>query len=151
MYSWQHVAILAVFIDTFLFNWSPAPSHLNLMFCQSVMGFTASGKMYFVISEWKKFFTPVVHLIINLNNINPVSYKTPVKMYLGQRCWFISWRFACFTFYYIVIIPTPVQFATFFVAHCTGICNDLFSDSSYSCIILFTVSKTPPPKKIKVC
>ena len=83
----------------------------------------------------EEVFTPVVHLFMNLNIINPVSYKTPVKMSSGTK---ISWHFALFIVFF-VIIPTPVQFATFFVAHCMGICDLLPDSSSCSCITLLTV------------
>jgi len=36
--------------------------------------------------QWvEKVFTPVVHLLMILNIINSVSYKTPVKMSLGTK------------------------------------------------------------------
>jgi hypothetical protein len=130
----------------------PLP-HLTWISCfMSVCyGIYCLGENVFCHLWVEEVFMPVVHLIVNLNVINPVAYRPLLKCLLGQRFWFL--RILHFSLVlYSVIIPTPVQFATFFGCSLRGNLWWLFLIvhvlvSLYLPECKTTLKTNPPPPK----
>jgi quinol-cytochrome oxidoreductase complex cytochrome b subunit len=70
----------------------------------------------FISCEGKKFFTSVVHLFMKLNTgiMNPVSEKTPVKMYVGAKMPVYFLEYFIPHFFFVVVIAMPFYVAVFF-------------------------------------
>ena len=66
---------------------------------------------------------------MKLNIMNPVSEKTPVKMYVGAKMPVYFLEYFIPHFFFVVVIAMPFYVAIFLVVHFVGIDNELFPDS----------------------
>jgi hypothetical protein len=108
----------------FLFSWSPPPQPTWVSCFTSVSyGIYCFRENAFCLQWVEEVFTPVVHLLMNLTIINPVSYKAPVRMSWVTKMPIYLLAFCAFHFLLYSLLSFLHQFNLHFFCH--SLCGNL--------------------------